>query len=83
MLVAWLPEEGFLFQGDLLNVPTGGPVPPATDTTVHFAEKLAELGLAPRVHIGVHGTVGGPEHLDEALERRRRLDAGEDPFGPL
>lgn len=82
MLVAWLPEEGILFQGDLLNVPRGGPVPPAVDTTVHFAEKLAELGLAPRVHVGVHGTVGGPEHLAEALERRRRLDAGEDPFAP-
>lgn len=83
MLVAWLPEEGILFQGDLLNVPAGGPTPPATDTTVHFADKLRELGLAPRVHVGVHGTVGGPEHLEEALERRRRLDAGEDPFTPL
>lgn len=83
MLVAWLPEEGILFQGDLLNVPRGGPVPPAVDTTVHFARKLAELGIAPRVHVGVHGTAGGPEHLAEALERRRRLDAGEDPWGPF
>jgi len=83
MLIAWLPDEGILFQGDLLNVPRGGPVAPATDTTVHFAAKLAELGLAPRVHVGVHGTVGGPEHLAEALARRRLLDAGEDPSGPL
>lgn len=83
MLVAWLPEEGILFQGDLLNVPRGGPVPPAVDTTVHFAAELQELGLAPRVHVGVHGTTGGPEHLAEALERRRRLEAGEDPFGAL
>jgi glyoxylase-like metal-dependent hydrolase (beta-lactamase superfamily II) len=82
MLVAWLPEEGILFQGDLLNVPRGGPVPPAVDTTVHFAERLRELAIAPRVHVGVHGAVGGPEHLAEALERRRRLDAGEDPFEP-
>jgi len=70
MLLVHLPGERLVFEGDLLNVPRDGPIAPASDTTVHFARVLDELGLAAETIAGVHGTVGSRADLDRALALR-------------
>ena len=59
MLVAWLPVEGILFQGDLLDVNADGAITRATNnaTTMHFARWLEGRGIRPRVFAGSHGTL--------------------------
>ncbi len=69
MLVAWLPVEGILFQGDLLNLPATGVVYPnaANLTTAHFAAWIKGRALKVRVLAGVHMPPGTMEQLQEAL----------------
>jgi glyoxylase-like metal-dependent hydrolase (beta-lactamase superfamily II) len=73
MVVAWLPNEGILFQGDLLNLPPTGEVfaSSANDTTVHFAEWLARQGWPVRVLAGVHMAPGTKAQLDLAIAKRQ------------
>jgi glyoxylase-like metal-dependent hydrolase (beta-lactamase superfamily II) len=79
MLVAWLPAEGILFQGDLLNF--GGQVYPTTAnlTTAHFADWVRRSGLAPRTLAGVHMEPGPIAVLEDAVTNARA--AGELPPG--
>jgi glyoxylase-like metal-dependent hydrolase (beta-lactamase superfamily II) len=72
MVVAWLPKERVLFQGDLFFLPVNpGPLGPPQPTTVSFAKKLQELRLDVDRIASVHGrtatiadfrkaTAGGP-----------------------
>ena len=46
LLVAYLPDEGILFEADHFTLPAAGPVPPATRSTRSFAEALARNELA-------------------------------------
>ena len=71
MLVAWLPSEGILFQGDLLNVPVDAGVTAATAnaTTVHFADWIKRSGLNVRVLAGVHMSPATMAQLEEALAK--------------
>jgi glyoxylase-like metal-dependent hydrolase (beta-lactamase superfamily II) len=77
MLVAWLPAEGILFQGDLLNL--GGRVFPTTAnlTTAHFADWVKRRGLPVRTIAGVHMDPGPASQLEEAVSQARA--AGELP----
>ena len=46
MVIAWLPAEKVVFQGDLFFVPNNdAPFGPPQPSTVSFAKKLKELGL--------------------------------------
>jgi len=47
LLVAYLPEEGILFEADHFTLPRVGPIPPAVTSTQTFAEALGreELGV--------------------------------------
>jgi glyoxylase-like metal-dependent hydrolase (beta-lactamase superfamily II) len=56
MLVAYLPEQKMIFQGDLLNRPPNGDYPIANATSVHFLEWIDAKKLAVEVTIPVHGT---------------------------
>lgn len=47
LLVAWLPEEGILFEADHFSLPQAGPIPPAVDSTRSFAAALRRLELEP------------------------------------
>ncbi|MCU0304113.1 MAG: MBL fold metallo-hydrolase [Thermoanaerobaculales bacterium] len=70
MLVMYLPAEKILFEADLLNTPRSGPVGPAGDVTVHFAEAIRRLGLEVGTIVGIHGGVGSTADLEDALRRR-------------
>jgi glyoxylase-like metal-dependent hydrolase (beta-lactamase superfamily II) len=69
MLVAWLPNERVLFQGDLLNLPTNALGTPmvANATTRHFADWLRRSGLQPRVLAGVHMEPGTTAQLEQVV----------------
>jgi len=47
LLVAYLPEEGILFEADHFTLPRVGPIPPAVTSTQTFAQALSreELGV--------------------------------------
>lgn len=75
MLVAWLPQEKILFQGDLLNRPSDGALLPANDTTAHFAEWLKKSGLAVEQLVGVHGPASTMAELASMLELRQQRAA--------
>ena len=69
MVVAYLPKERVLFQGDLFFVPandaqTGPPQP----TTVSFAKKLQDLKLGVDRIASVHGRTTTIEELKRAMQ---------------
>lgn len=56
MVIAWLPRERIVFQGDLFFVPANdAPFGPPQESTVAFAGKLEELGLDAGHVASVHG----------------------------
>lgn len=67
MLVAYLPNERLVFQGDLLNRPNNGDQAMANDTTVHFSNWLDKSGLAVERVIGVHGPPSTRDELRQAV----------------
>jgi glyoxylase-like metal-dependent hydrolase (beta-lactamase superfamily II) len=67
MIVAYLPNEKIIFQGDLLNRPEDGHIAPGNATTAHFADWLKKSGLAVERIVGVHGPVATPDDLQKAL----------------
>ncbi len=67
MLVAYLPNEKILFQGDLVNRPSNGDHPIANDTTAHFAKWIETKKLTVDKIIPVHGTVTTMDELRKAV----------------
>lgn len=67
MVVAWLPNERVLFQGDLFFVPANNaPFGPPQPTTVAFAKKLKKLGLPVERIASVHGATATIAQFNEA-----------------
>jgi glyoxylase-like metal-dependent hydrolase (beta-lactamase superfamily II) len=63
-LLAWLPAERLLLQGDLFYYSEGDPFPPSGRETMNrfFSRWLASNGFAPRAVYGVHyAGAAGPE----------------------
>jgi glyoxylase-like metal-dependent hydrolase (beta-lactamase superfamily II) len=76
MLVAYLPKQRILFQGDLFFSPFDGqPVGFAQESTQEFAARIRALGLAVDKLAGVHGKVGTMSELDEALELAKKVES--------
>jgi glyoxylase-like metal-dependent hydrolase (beta-lactamase superfamily II) len=73
MLVAYLPKEKLLFQGDLVNLPPGGKYMPTTvnDTTLHFFDWVTKSGLDVTRVAAVHGPSTTLEDLRAAVEKKR------------
>ena len=71
MLVAYLPGEKMVFQGDLLNRPANGDVATINATTLHFAAWLDKSGLAVDRIIGVHGPPSTREELRQAIAEKK------------
>jgi cyclase len=70
LLVAWLPEEGILFEADHFAMPRNGPVPPAVSSTRSFAKAIADQGLDVKRFVSAHSPKPGtPEDLQQALNR--------------
>lgn len=68
MLIAYLPAQKLVFQGDLLNRPMDGAPQAGNDTTVHFAERLKALGLEVDTVAGVHGPAATRRELESAIQ---------------
>ena len=67
MVIAWLPAERVVFQGDLFFVPNNdAPFGPPQSSTVSFARKLKELGLSPARIAAVHGDTATSEQFQSA-----------------
>jgi glyoxylase-like metal-dependent hydrolase (beta-lactamase superfamily II) len=71
MLVAYLPNEKLVFQGDLLNRPANNDPATINDTTVHFAGWLESKKLAVDRVIGVHGPPSTMDELRKGVAERR------------
>lgn len=70
LLVAWLPEEGILFEADHFAMPRVGPIPPAVTSTKTFAEALARNELQVKYFVSAHSPkTGTPAALEEALTK--------------
>jgi glyoxylase-like metal-dependent hydrolase (beta-lactamase superfamily II) len=67
MLVAYLPNEKILVQGDLLNLPADGRMKAGNATTLHFARWLDQSGLVVERIVPVHGPVHTINQLREAV----------------
>lgn len=77
MLIAYLPKEKIVFQGDLLNLPAFGTtiVTPGNETTAHFADRLKALGLSVEKIVAVHGRTATTTELQAAVEKFRETNA--------
>lgn len=70
MVIAWLPAEKVVFQGDLFFVPNNdAPFGPPQPSTASFAGKLKELGLPVARIASVHGRTATIEEFRGATER--------------
>lgn len=76
MLVAYLPAQKLIFQGDLLNRPANGDPATINDTTIHFANWLENSKLAVERVIGVHGPPSSLEELRKGVAEKRNASAG-------
>jgi len=69
MLVAWLPKQRIVFQGDLFFLPNNdAPVGPPQPSTISFAQKLKEKGLAVERIASVHGRTASMEDFSRSLD---------------
>jgi glyoxylase-like metal-dependent hydrolase (beta-lactamase superfamily II) len=70
ILIAYLPDEGIIFEADHFPQPATGVIPPAVPATVAFAEALDKLDLKYAKIVGAHSKrVAGPADLETALSR--------------
>ena len=70
LLVAYLPEEGILFEADHFALPQAGPIPPAVTSTQTFAEALGRQELGVRMILSAHSPrVATMDDLRIALEK--------------
>lgn len=76
MLVAYLPAEKLVFQGDLVNRPANGDPATINDSTVHFANWLENSKLSVDRIIGVHGPPSTLDELRKGVADRRAARAG-------
>lgn len=71
MLIAYLPKQRIVFQGDLFFVPNNdAPTGPPQPTTVSFAQKLKEKGLAVDRIASVHGRTATIAEFLRALDEK-------------
>ena len=68
LLVAWLPEQGILFEADHFPNPTSGQMPPAQPVTIRLAEAIDQQGMDVKIIVGSHSPrVASIEDLRRAL----------------
>ncbi len=54
LLVAWLPEEGILFEADHFPNPTNGQMAPAQPVTQSLAEAIDQRNMDVKIIVGAH-----------------------------
>ncbi|MGZ9074436.1 MAG: MBL fold metallo-hydrolase [Burkholderiaceae bacterium] len=71
MVIAYLPMQRIVFQGDLFFMPNNdAPVGPPQASTVSFAQKLKETGLTVERIASVHGRTATMAEFLRALEEK-------------
>jgi len=76
MLVAYLPKQRIVFQGDLFFSPYEGQLLGfAQETTQQFAARIRALGFSVDKLAGVHGKTGTMSELEEALELAKKVES--------
>ena len=70
IVMAYLPKQKLIFQGDLAILPARGAVQAANALTVEFAKAIERLGLDVETIAGVHGRVGTLTDIREAVAKR-------------
>jgi glyoxylase-like metal-dependent hydrolase (beta-lactamase superfamily II) len=69
MVIAYLPKERVVFQGDLFFLPPNdAPAGPPQESTVSFAKKLQELKLGVDRIASVHGRTTTIDELNRAMQ---------------
>lgn len=69
MVIAWLPKEKILFQGDLFFVPFDpGPLGLTQKPTLHLAEQLKARNITPERIAAVHGRVATMAEFAAAVD---------------
>lgn len=77
MLIAYLPKEGIIFEGDHFPQPQSGPMPPAVPATVAFAQAIDRLKLQYSKLVGEHSPlIGSPADLEAMLRHPGAASAG-------
>jgi glyoxylase-like metal-dependent hydrolase (beta-lactamase superfamily II) len=77
MVIAWLPKERILFQGDLFFEPFDpGPLGITQKPTLDLAEKLKTLNITPERIAAVHGRVATMSAFAEAVNRGSSTASG-------
>ena len=71
MLIAWLPAEGILFQGDLVDTPGSGIALRGanSETTMQFADFVKRKGWNVRTLAGTHALLPSPAVLEDILKQ--------------
>jgi glyoxylase-like metal-dependent hydrolase (beta-lactamase superfamily II) len=69
MIIAYLPKQKILFEGDLLDLEVEGRVGTGGDDTKHLAEQIEQLGLDVEKIVPVHGHIGSMEDLRKAVAK--------------
>ena len=72
MLVAYLPKEKLVFQGDLVNRPANNDPATINATTVHFANWLSRSKLDIERVIGVHGPPSTLTELNQGVAAKQK-----------
>ena len=69
LVVAWIPEAGILYEGDMLNTALNGDVAPNTNmkAVVSFAEWIRRNELNVRTFVGMHHPPVAPTVLRDIL----------------
>jgi glyoxylase-like metal-dependent hydrolase (beta-lactamase superfamily II) len=71
MVVAYLPEQRILFQGDLFFLPPdNAPAGPPQESTLSFAKRVSELKLQFDRIASVHGRTATREEFERALREK-------------
>ncbi|HVG04848.1 MAG TPA: hypothetical protein VM937_07880, partial [Burkholderiaceae bacterium] len=71
MLIAYLPKQRIVFQGDLFFIPNNDAPPgPPQPSTLSFAKKLKEKGLAVERIASVHGRTAAVAEFWRALDEK-------------
>lgn len=71
MLIAYLPQEKLVFQGDLVNLPASGKYSPTTvnATTIHFFNEIKRRGWDVDRIAAVHGPATTTDELAKAIKK--------------
>lgn len=78
MVIAYLPKQRIVFQGDLFFVPNNdAPLGPPQATTISFARKLKEKGLRVDRIASVHGRTAAIEDFTRATEKSLPTGTGQ------